>query len=85
MVGRVLPLHNAYHHAFSFRTHHDLVFGKLEVTLTVQDNGAGFDINADSGNKRFGLLGMKERVKFINGDLHIISQPGTGTTVQLSI
>ena len=56
-----------------------------KVTLTVQDNGAGFDINADSGNKRFGLLGMKERVKFINGDLHIISQPGTGTTVQLSI
>ena len=56
-----------------------------KVTLLVQDDGVGFDVNADSGNKHFGLLGMKERVKFVKGELNITSQPGNGTTVQLTI
>ncbi|MCX6011993.1 MAG: sensor histidine kinase [Chloroflexi bacterium] len=56
-----------------------------KVTLLVRDNGVGFDIAANSGNKHFGLLGMKERVEFVNGELSITSQPGHGTTVQLTV
>jgi signal transduction histidine kinase len=56
-----------------------------KVMLTVQDNGVGFNVNANSGDKHFGLLGMEERVQFVNGELKIKSQPGAGTTVQLTI
>jgi signal transduction histidine kinase len=31
------------------------------------------------------LLGMKERVQMVNGELSIKSQPGRGTTVQLIV
>ena len=55
------------------------------VTLTVQDDGTGFDIKTSASDKRLGLLGMKERVEFVKGNLDIISQPGAGTIVKLAI
>ena len=55
------------------------------VTLTIRDDGVGFDVGASSGKEHFGLLGMRERVELVNGDLSITSQPGHGTTVTLTI
>ena len=55
------------------------------VLLVVQDDGVGFDIDTKSDNKNFGLLGMKERSEFVKGELNITSQPGIGTTVNLTI
>jgi two-component system sensor histidine kinase DegS len=62
-----------------------LEFRENRVSLTVQDNGIGFDFQNSNGTKHFGLLGMKERVDFIKGDLNITSQPGAGTTVKLTV
>ena len=56
-----------------------------KITLTIHDNGIGFDATANNNNEHFGLLGMKERVQCINGKLGVTSQPGSGTTVQLTI
>ena len=56
-----------------------------KVTLTVQDDGIGFEVNDSNGAKHFGLMGMKERAEFVKGELIITSQPGTGTTVKLTI
>jgi two-component system sensor histidine kinase DegS len=56
-----------------------------KVTLTVQDDGIGFEVNDSNGDKHFGLMGMKERAEFVKGELIITSQPGTGTTVKLTI
>lgn len=56
-----------------------------KVTLTIRDDGVGFDVGASSGREHFGLLGMRERVELVNGDLSITSQPGHGTTVRLTI
>ena len=56
-----------------------------QVILTVRDNGIGFDTSAVSGQAQFGLLGMKERVQFLNGTLVITSERGSGTTIQLTI
>ena len=55
------------------------------VVIAVQDNGIGFDIKTSNDEDHFGLLGMQERVKVVNGQLNITSQPGRGTTVQLTI
>jgi signal transduction histidine kinase len=56
-----------------------------KVTLTVRDNGAGFDLQNGNGVKHFGLLGMQERAAFVKGELKISSQPGAGTSIQLTI
>ena len=47
--------------------------------LKVQDNGQGCDLNKICHG--FGLLGMKERIKSLSGDLSIQSQAGEGMTV----
>ncbi len=56
-----------------------------KVRLTIQDNGVGFDVNMNNEDRHFGLLGMKERAELINVDLVITSQPGQGTTIQLTV
>ena len=53
-----------------------------EVTLTVADDGRGFDLAATRGQAgRFGLLGMAERAEALGGRLAIESAPGEGTRV----
>jgi NarL family two-component system sensor histidine kinase YdfH len=52
----------------------------------VRDNGTGFDpktISAKMGH--YGLLGMRERVRLIGGELEIVSMKGEGTTLRFHI
>jgi signal transduction histidine kinase len=62
-----------------------LEFNENRVSLTVQDNGIGFDVRNINRAKHFGLLGMKERVDFVKGELNIYSQPGYGTSVKITV
>ncbi len=55
------------------------------VTLIIEDNGAGFNINSkrvsnESGGG-LGLVGMSERASLIGGNVVIESAPGKGTTI----
>jgi len=50
------------------------------LCLRVSDDGQGFGENAGQG-KSFGLVGMRERVQMLGGQLIIDSQPGEGTTI----
>ena len=54
-----------------------------QVTVSVRDDGRGFDpsLRADG----FGLLGMRERVSLVGGELRVDSEPGGGTTVTASL
>jgi PAS domain S-box-containing protein len=53
--------------------------------VEVQDNGKGFDAIAVDAKKTFGLLGMRERALALGGHLDVVSSPGQGTTVSLSV
>ena len=55
------------------------------VILEITDDGKGFDTQKTEGRKTLGLLGMKERVLMMNGDLNIISKPGKGTRVVITV
>jgi signal transduction histidine kinase len=55
-----------------------------QLTLTISDDGRGFDATAVSAD-RFGLTGMRERTAMIGGQLVVDSAAARGTTVQLSI
>ena len=52
------------------------------MTLTVADDGRGFDLAAIQGQAgRFGLLGMAERAEALGGRLVVESASGEGTRV----
>jgi signal transduction histidine kinase len=53
--------------------------------LEVKDDGSGFDVDAAGKRKTFGLLGIRERVIMLRGELSIRSSPGAGTEVSVSI
>lgn len=54
------------------------------VTAIVKDDGKGFDIEEKKENS-FGLVGMKERIKLLDGELTIDSKPGRGTLIMLQV
>jgi signal transduction histidine kinase len=54
------------------------------VSVVIEDDGAGFD--PDSAPKgRLGLVGMRERVELVGGEIDVDSSPGSGTTVAVQI
>jgi len=55
------------------------------VRLDVKDDGRGFDAVASGKKKTFGLLGIRERVIMLHGNLSISSVPGVGTQISVSI
>jgi PAS domain S-box-containing protein len=55
------------------------------LVFEVADNGVGFNSHSKQKRRSYGLLGMKERAVMIGGELNIVSAPGEGTKVKLSI
>jgi two-component system sensor histidine kinase DegS len=55
------------------------------MSLSIYDDGKGFDSETLNGNARhgFGLLGMTERVNLLGGELKIESEFGKGTTINI--
>jgi len=66
-------------------THVDVQITGMEdvMRIEVQDNGIGFAHPSLEDVDSFGILGMKERADFIDGDLTIESSEGKGTRVVL--
>ncbi len=50
-----------------------------QLQLRIQDDGKGCDFSKI--NRGFGLLGMKERIKSLNGEILCRSQPGEGMSI----
>ncbi len=55
------------------------------LTMTISDNGRGFDLSDDVEKDQLGLQGMQERAGLIGADLEVGSRPGEGTTVRLHL
>jgi signal transduction histidine kinase len=53
------------------------------VTVRVSDDGKGFD--PELVTERFGLVGMRERVDLVGGELEVHSSPGQGTVVSARV
>ena len=82
---------NARKHATCSRVEILLDFGEREVTLSVTDDGRGFDparaLKRPEPGGGFGLAGMAERLQRFGGQLEIRSGPGhpPGTTIVASV
>ncbi len=76
---------NATHHANAQNLKVELGFNGQDISLLVQDDGLGFEVEPAENSDHFGLPGMRERAQLVGGRLAIDSQPGQGTTVRLVI
>jgi two-component system sensor histidine kinase UhpB len=54
-----------------------------DIALHIEDDGRGFDLN----NRRngMGLLGMRERVEALNGNISLASEPDKGVSIHIQI
>lgn len=58
------------------------------VHLLVRDDGCGFVVpdrlTRLVRDQKYGLVGMEERVRLRGGEMAVVSQPGSGTTIRVS-
>jgi signal transduction histidine kinase len=57
------------------------------MAITVKDDGSGFprEDAASPGPGHYGIIGMKERASQIGGFLDLVTQPGAGTAITLTL
>ena len=55
------------------------------VRLNIHDDGAGVDLYAGRWRHGMGIVSMKERVRLVQGEFSIHSEPGLGTTVSVFV
>lgn len=76
-------LQNIVKHAAASHVELSLRSTQDGVTLTVRDDGLGFDTAAAGGPLSFGLNSMHERASLLGARLSVRSSPGQGTTLTL--
>jgi len=87
VIFRVLQesLTNVARHAKASRVEIQVARADGRITLSVTDNGVGFDPDDDAQPKSYGLVGMRERAYLLGGTASIQSSPGKGTAVRLEL
>jgi two-component system sensor histidine kinase DegS len=82
-------LNNIRKHAKASLTTIKLENNEKDITMTITDNGQGFEVPVRAEDLvsagRFGLMGMYERARLLNGSLQIKSEPGQGTELTVSL
>ena len=81
-------LHNVIKHARATAVWVSFERKAGSVRCHIRDNGMGFDpasIAARRGEQGFGLIGMRERLSVVGGELQINSTNGRGTELVISI
>lgn len=79
-------LTNILRHAQASRLYIGLSSDRTNLYLEVRDNGRGFDVaRVERETRSLGLLSMRERAMMAGGRLDIISSPGEGTQVSLTL
>jgi len=74
-------VNNALKHANASKINVQLVQEQDRISLTVYDDGCGFDLKAIDKTKSVGLNSIEQRVVSFNGRIDILSEPGKGTEI----
>jgi len=78
-------VNNVEKHAKASNINLVIEFRKEMMSVIIEDDGIGFDAAENVGSESFGLVGMRERIKLLNGDLVIKSQIGIGTKIMIKV
>lgn len=77
-------LNNIRNHAQASRVNIELLVTPHQLTLTIEDNGRGFDLDHIPPD-RFGLTGLNERARLLGGTFGLESGLGEGTRVEVAV
>ena len=81
-------VNNTIKHGQATQAQVELAYQADAVSVTITDNGRGFDLNrvmSDRVHQSWGLLGMQERASLLGGQVIIDSRPEAGTVVRITI
>lgn len=82
-------LRNVWRHSGATRAWVTAEFGEGKATLTIVDNGKGFELPKRLGDLatdgKLGLAGMQERAQLLGGSFSLQSEPGKGTVVTVEV
>lgn len=81
-------LTNIARHAQATQAWVDMSCDERQVTLQIKDNGTGFDpveILGGETHTAWGLMGIQERAKLVDGKVEIHSEAGKGATVIITV
>lgn len=87
MLYRIIQesVNNAIKYADATTINVQLTSDEDELTLLIEDNGKGFDMDAMLQKNGIGMKNMKLRSEFLKGHLTIDSSLGNGTTIIVDI
>jgi two-component system sensor histidine kinase UhpB len=85
MIYRIVQeqINNILKHAAASQVEIKIETDEEKLDVVIVDNGVGFDTNKKS--KGIGLRNIENRVRFYNGITHVISRPGKGCCLEISI
>jgi len=75
---------NAFKHSEAKNIQVKLEMNKDNIIAVIKDDGKGFDLT-EKREGSYGLIGMKERVDLLNGDITIDSKIGFGTVLLIRV
>ncbi|MBL8130926.1 MAG: sensor histidine kinase [Anaerolineae bacterium] len=82
-------IYNAEHHAQARQINARLIYAGSAVSLEVCDDGIGFAIphhlQEFAVRGHYGLLGIRERIQHLGGQLQLFSAPAAGTRLMVTV
>lgn len=72
-------LNNIHKYANAAKVHILLTHDENKIALHIEDDGCGFDVRAK--RKGHGITNIINRAETFNGDIQIVSSPGTGCSI----
>jgi len=82
-------MNNVVRHSQATRLVISLRADHESVTMSIKDDGKGFTVeppnSTDWNGINLGIAGMKERAALVGGELHIESEDGQGSTLQVTL
>ena len=78
-------VNNVIKHAQANKLDISLIKEGSEISVTVEDNGKGFDTSDSSKFEGVGLKSITTRVNYLKGTVEWDSSPGRGTVVSIQI
>ncbi|HMG93350.1 MAG TPA: sensor histidine kinase [Chryseolinea sp.] len=76
---------NTMKHAAAKTSIVQLTKAKGELSITIEDDGKGFDTNILKQSKGIGWTNIQHRIEFLKGKLDVNSEPGKGTSVHIEL
>lgn len=78
-------VNNVTKHSGATKLYVSLIRDEEEISVTIEDNGKGFDIHDKEKFEGIGLKNIQSRINFLNGTVEWDSTPGKGTVVIINI